>query len=338
MKNLIYKRNVIIIIIIFIAVFLFALTAGSANISLRDIFDILINKITGNGRENMKETIFFSIRIPRVIFSATAGAGLAVVGLVYQSILKNSMADPFITGSSSGAALGAAVAIAFIPSAIGGNTSFILIAFIFSAAATFFSWFIGIKNGKVNSETIVLTGVAVNFFSSSSVAMIMIFKREALEKILFWTMGSFAYSNQKEIWILFVITVAVAAIYMMFAREIDLIMSGDETAHTSGVDIFKVKMVLIGISALLVAVLVTFSGIVGFAGLIIPHISNKFNGKKIKDNILFTMILGAAFMMLCDSAARTMFAPMEVPIGVITAFLGAPYFVYLLKRRRNFNE
>jgi iron complex transport system permease protein len=338
MKNLIYKRNILIVAVIFIAVFLFALTTGSADISVKDIFNMVMNKLIGNSTGETKETIFFSIRIPRVIFSGIVGAALAVVGLIYQSILKNSMADPFITGSSSGAALGAAVAIAFFPSVIGGKVIFIISAFIFSAAATFFSWFIGIKNGRVNAETIVLAGVAVNFFSSSSVAMIMIFKREALEKILFWTMGSFAYSNIEEIVIIIIITVIISTIYFIFAREIDLIVSGDETAHTTGVNVFKVKMVLIAVSALLVAVLVTFTGIVGFAGLIIPHISNRFNGKKIKDNIVFTLILGATFMMLCDSFARILFSPMELPVGVITSFIGAPYFIYLLKKRRNFNE
>lgn len=338
MKNLIYKRNIVIVAVIFIAVFLFALTTGSADISVKDIFNMVMNKLIGNSTGETKETIFFSIRIPRVIFSGTAGAALAVVGLIYQSILKNSMADPFITGSSSGAALGAAVAIAFFPSVIGGKAIFIITAFIFSAAATFFSWFIGIKNGRVNAETIVLAGVAVNFFSSSSVAMIMIFKREALEKILFWTMGSFAYSNIEEILIILIMAVIISAIYFIFAREIDLIVNGDETAHTTGVNVFKVKMVLIAVSALLVAVLVTFSGIVGFAGLIIPHVSNSFNGKKIKDNILFTLILGATFMILCDSFARTLFSPMELPVGVITSFIGAPYFIYLLKKGRNFNE
>lgn len=338
MKTLIYKRNIIVIMIIFIIVLAVSLKCGSADISFQDIFNMIIEKIIGKNSGDMKDKIFFSVRVPRVLFSAVAGGALAVVGLIYQSILKNSMADPFITGSSSGAALGAAVAIAFFPAAISGKFLFIVTAFIFSAGATFFSWFIGIKNGRVNAETIILTGIAVNFFSSSSVAMIMIFKREALEKILFWTMGSFSYSNIDEIVIIAVITTVISLIYILFSREIDLIMSGDETAHTSGVNVFWVKAGIMAVSALLVAVIVTFSGIVGFVGLIIPHISNRFNGKKIRENILFTIILGSCFMMLCDSAARTVFSPIEIPVGVITSFMGAPYFIYLLKKRRNLNE
>lgn len=338
MKNLIYKRNIAVIMILFIIIFFISLKFGSADISFKDIFSMVIEKIRGKSSGNMKEIIFFSIRVPRVIFSAVAGGALAVVGLIYQSLLKNGMADPFITGSSSGAALGAAVAIAFFPAAIGGKSVFIATAFIFSAGATFFSWFIGVKNGRLNAETIILTGIAVNFFSSSSVAMIMIFKREALEKILFWTMGSFSYSNIDEIVLIAVITVIISGIYIFFSREIDLIMSGDETAHTAGVNVFWVKAGIMAVSALLVAVIVTFSGIVGFVGLIIPHISNRFNGKKIRENIIFTIILGSCFMIVCDSAARTLFAPMEIPVGVITSFMGAPYFIYLLKKRRDLNE
>lgn len=325
------RRTDIILLFIAIIVIIGAMLIGSRVFSFKEVSNILFGTV-----DNSSYVIFLKLRVPRVIFSFIAGGALAVTGLTYQSLLKNELADPFITGSSSGAALGAVIVIAFFGNS--GLVSFSAImttsAFIFAVLLTFFSYSISIKGRKIRSDVFILSGISVNFFVSSIIAFLIIFKRESMEKIIFWSMGSFAFAGWQEI--IFSITALAAATLLLFhySKEVEVIMNGDEAAQSIGVDTAKIKKYLILILSLLVAVIVTFSGIIGFAGMIVPHISNYFNGKRYKENIFFTIFAGGIFMTLCDTVSRTLFSPVELPVGVITSFLGAPYFLYLLYKRR----
>lgn len=325
------RRIDIVLLIFAAAVIIGAMLIGSRVFSFKEVSDILFR-----GVDSSNSVIFLKLRVPRVIFSFIAGGALAVTGLTYQSLLKNELADPFITGSSSGAALGAVIVIAFFRNSEFASFTVLMTtsAFIFAALLTFFSYSISTKGRKIRSDVFILSGISVNFFVSSIISFLIIFKRESMEKIIFWSMGSFGFAGWKEIAFSITALSAVTMLLFHYSKEVEVIMNGDETAQSIGVDTSKVKKYLILIQSLLVAVIVTFSGIIGFAGMIVPHISNYFNGKRYRENILFTILAGGIFMTLCDTVSRTLFSPVELPVGVITSFLGAPYFLYLLYKRR----
>ncbi len=322
--------NIFVICIFIIIAFVVSIKYGASEITFRKLFQII------SGVKDSDSIIVWQLRVPRTIMAFLSGAALALCGTVLQSILRNGIADPFITGSSSGAALGAAIAIAFLGwiGEFAGITVIPLFAFIFSIIMTIFSYNLALKNKKINSETLILAGISINFLVSSIIAFIFIFKRESMEKIIFWTMGSFAFSTWNQIVFLSIIFLLVIIIFIKFKKEIDILVSGDECASTIGVNIQLVKKILLFSVSVLVASTVTFCGIIGFVGMVVPHISNHFNGKRFSENIISSVLIGGLFLLLCDCISRTLFSPIEIPVGAVTSLVGAPYFIYLLKRRK----
>lgn len=313
---------------------------GSANITVYDSMRILMSKIPLIGKlidcteipENFV-TIIWNIRVPRILLSGLSGASLALVGACFQGLFRNPLADPQILGVSSGAALGATIA-----ALTGFSVSFfglgVIGAFAFLGAllTVFFVYRIAFTGSTGSVTHIVLTGTAVSAMLSSMISFLMSIRREQIEKVYMWTLGSFSAASMNKVVFLFVFFVLCATVILVYAKDLNIIATGEETAESLGVDTLKVKRTLIIAGSLLVAACVSVCGIIGFVGLIIPHVIRIIVGPRNERLLPFSCLFGAFFLIVCDTLARTLRAPGEIPVGVITALFGAPYFLLLLYR------
>lgn len=338
-----FYRSLFFLLLLLLALLgIFVSTLGAADISFMDASAILIKKLPVIGDLLVKErgletheVIMLNIRLPRVILSAVIGMGLSVVGVAFQGMFKNPMADPYVIGVSSGAALGASIAIT-----LGGQgilSSFMSVQFMafLGAIITVICVYEIAKVGtKIPSVTLLLAGVAVSAMASAMISVLMIFNRDQADSIIFWTMGSVAASRWAQIVYLLPVVSLGTLIIMFYAKDLNLMMAGDETAHNLGVEIETTKKVLLIVSSLMIAFIVSSSGIIGFVGLIVPHGVRLLLGPDHRVLIPFSALGGALFMILSDTIARTLLAPMEIPVGAITALFGAPYFIFLLRRTK----
>lgn len=320
---------------------IFASTMGAADISFMDALSILMRKLPVAGElireEGLKthEVIMLNIRLPRVILSAVIGMGLSVVGAAFQGMFKNPMADPYVIGVSSGAALGASIAITIGGVFLAGPfPSVQLMAFLGAILTVVCVYEIAKVGTKIPAVTLLLAGVAISAMASAMISILMIFNRDQADSIIFWTMGSVAAARWGQILYLLPVVGMGTLIILFYARDLNLMMAGDDTAHNLGVDIEKTKKVLLVVSSLMIAFIVSSSGIIGFVGLIVPHGIRLLLGPDHRVLIPFSAIGGAVFMIVSDTLARTVLAPMEIPVGAVTALFGAPYFIYLLRRTK----
>lgn len=270
-------------------------------------------------------TILYGVRLPRVISAVLVGAGLAAAGVVMQGLFRNSMADPYLLGTSAGGALGAATAIVLL----GGAFSMPL-AFAGCIGAAFLVYGISRRAGRVPVEQLLLTGIAVSMFLSAVLSFLMYISGESLHQIFLWLMGGFWTASWQDAWTgLLVLPAAVPL--LLLAREQDILSLGEEDALSLGVDIELLKKCLLVISSFVTAVAVSIAGSIGFIGLITPHIMRLWVGPGHRMLLPSSMMAGGILLVLSDTLART--AGNEVPVGVVTAFFGAPFFVFLLRRR-----
>lgn len=272
------------------------------------------------------------LRLPRVIASLIAGAGLAICGAVFQSIFRNPICDPYMLGISSGASLGAAIAFT-----LGWNLSIfgITIPALITALITLVLIMTVSQAGKQkNTEKILLTGIAINFLISAVITLIMVIYQQEMQKIVFWTMGSLSGVTWQDI--LFLLPVACITITPLFyfAKDLNIMQLGSDTAKSLGVNIGQVTRIVLILSSLLIASIVSICGVIGFIGLIVPHIARFIFGNNNRTLFLYSIFFGALFMLIADTLARTIAIPSELPVGSITALAGAPYFIYLLLKKR----
>lgn len=328
----------IALIIIMVA----SVALGTADIKVFSVFKIVLSRIpiikktvSLEGIKNTHVLIVLNIRLPRIILAAVAGAGLSVVGSVYQGIFKNPMADPFVLGISSGSAFGAALSIVLgIQETFLGISGTAVMAFICALGTTYLVYNIARVGSRASAVNLLLSGVAVSFFISSVISLLMIFNRNQVEKIVFWTMGSFASGGWKQAIFLCVVTIPLLIIISFYYRDINIMVTGEDAAKSLGVDVERVKKMMFLLSSIIVASVVSVSGIIGFVGLIIPHMARIITGSDYKKLIPFCSVFGAAFVVLSDTAARTLLSPVELPVGAITSLFGAPYFIYLLYKSK----
>lgn len=314
---------------------------GSANLTPYNVLKVIFKAIPFIGKYidgNVSGTHFlivFKVRLPRIIMASMVGMGLSVVGASYQSIFKNPLADPYILGISSGAALGAALGIiARIPFSAGALSITTIFAFIGAAATTVLVYSIARVRGKVTTTNLLLSGSAVSSFMSAMISIIMIFNRQEVHKIVFWMMGSFNASGWKNILIVApAVFIGIMIIYS-FYRDFNLMLVGEDNAKSLGVETERLKKLIIVISSMIISVCVSFSGIIGFVGFLVPHMVRIIFGPDNKALIPFSALGGAVFLLLSDTIARTIASPAELPVGAITALIGSPYFIYLLVKMK----
>ena len=309
-------------------------SVGSASITMKDSLKLLFSKIPFIGGfidvtdlNGVYETIVWKVRLPRILLASLVGGGLAAVGCTFQAIFRNSLADPHILGVSSGAALGATLSIlSEITLNVFGIGVTSIFAFFGAIIAVFIVYQIGGLGGKMVISHLLLTGTAISTMLSAMISLLMIYNREQLEKVYLWTLGSFTASNWSKVTFLFVVSVITVIILFIFCRELNVMLTGDEIAESLGIDIVKLKKLLIIVAATLVATSVSVSG------LIIPHCMRILVGSDHRRLLPVSYLGGAIFMIVCDTIARTIAQPTEIPVGVITAVFGAPYFIFLLYR------
>lgn len=253
---------------------------------------------------------------------------LSVVGATYQGIFKNPMADPYILGISSGAALGSAISMVL------GISSSPVFAFIGALLTTYLVYSIARVGNKAPTVNLLLSGVAVSFFLSSFLSIIMVLFTKQLDKIVFWGMGSLSIASWNKLLLVSIISIPMVILIMSYSRELNIISTGEEAAKNLGIDTEKFKKKLLIITSILIAISVSYTGIIGFVGLIIPHTIRILYGSNHKTVLPMSCLYGMGFIIICDTLARTLIAPTEIPIGAITSFFGAPYFIYLLYKNK----
>ncbi|KOA19762.1 hemin transport system permease protein HmuU [Clostridium homopropionicum DSM 5847] len=331
------KESFVILLVAYAVLAIVAISIGSANITPYNVLIVILKTIPGIGeyiKENVSSThflIIFLVRMPRIIMASLVGMGLAVVGAAFQSLFKNPMADPHVLGISSGAALGAALAIVLhIPVITIQLSAVTIFAFLGALGTTILIYSIAQVRGKVATTNLLLSGSAVSFLMSALISVIMVFNQEEVHKIVFWMMGSFNASSWKNIFIVAPVTLIGTIIIYFFYRDFNLMLIGDDNAKSLGVDTEKLKKLIIIVSSMIVAVSVSFSGIIGFVGFIVPHMVRILFGPNNKALIPFSALIGAIFLLFADTIARTAASPAELPVGAVTALIGSPYFIYLL--------
>jgi len=277
------------------------------------------------------ETIIFQIRLPRIILGLLVGLSLATAGTTLQGLFKNPMADPYIIGIASGAAVGAALTITFLPHFF-STYSIPLMAFVGALFATFLVYNIARVGGRIQVDTLLLTGIAVSLFLGAILYFIMFMAGESLHNIFLWLMGGFWLANWTQVEIIVLPIFICFFLIFIFARDLNAMLLGEESAQTLGINVESVKRILLVLSAFITAAAVAFVGTIGFVGLIIPHITRILVGPD--HRILFpaSALVGGIFLMWTDALARLLG---EMPVGIITAFFGAPFFIYLLKKRKS---
>jgi iron complex transport system permease protein len=333
-----FEVGLFLLIIVIIA----AANFGVANISFKQTALIVMSKIpiVNNfvSLEGIKATsviILLNLRLPRILLSCLVGAALSVVGTSFQGIFKNPMADPFVLGVSSGAALGATITMVFFKeSQLFGMSIIAMSAFMGAIITTFLVYNIARVGTKVPVTTLLLAGVAINYLLSSIISLIMTFNRDNIEEIVMWTMGSFSTSGWNEVILLFIIVVPSILFISAFSRDLNVMMLGEDSARSLGIDVNGFKKYIFVISTLMVAAVVSVSGIIGFVGLIVPHAIRMIFGSDNRIVVPFSAISGAMFLIICDTLARVIVPPSEIPVGIITSIFGVPFFVYLLYKTK----
>ncbi|WP_236777844.1 FecCD family ABC transporter permease [Anoxybacter fermentans] len=329
------KRFYIWMIILIISVIILGMIAaaiGPAGISLKELWKIIIGS---NEMNRVYKTILFKIRIPRIILSYLVGAALATAGVIMQGLIQNPMADPYIVGTSAGAGLGATIAIVFnLNFKFMGLSTVPLFAFVGAVLAVFLVYQLARQGSKVPVVHFLLAGMAVGFLLGALTSLVMVLGIKDHYKIVYWLMGSLAKASWKEVYIILPYLVTGLFVTLYIARDLNLILLGEETAHNMGVNVEQLKRIVLITAALLTASAVSVSGVIGFVGLIIPHIVRMITGPDHRRLIPAASIFGGGFLMLSDTIARTVAAPTEIPVGVITALFGGPFFLYQLRKSR----
>ena len=282
--------------------------------------------------EILRSPIFWQLRLPRVLMSVLVGAVLSVCGAAYQSIFRNPLTDPYVLGVSSGASLGAAVAILLgLEAWLWGVGGMALAAALLTVLLIYRIASIG---NRMHTTTLLLTGVCLTLLISAVISFLMVMNQEKMDTIIFWTMGSFSSASWADVAVLAPVALVGIGVVLWYARDLNLLLAGSEAAQSMGVEVERVKRVLLAATTLMVAFAVSTCGVIGFVGLIVPHAVRLVAGPDNRRVVPYSILCGALFVLVCDTLARTLLRPSELPVGSLTSMVGAPLFIYLLYRNK----
>lgn len=314
-----------------------ALQFGAKFISLDQIISALMSMIDANTTASMTDTIITDIRLPRLIYSVLTGIGLSLVGLLMQTVTRNALADPYVLGVSSGASTGAVFAIIMggLPFLGQYNTP------IFAALGAALSIILVLLCvGKSNSPVkLILIGMGMTgVFSAITMMIIYGAKHEAqVRSAMFWLLGSFAGIQWSDLPLTAIIVILFMLYIYMFNQDLDVLLLGNHEAAQMGLSVKQLQLSIVVISSIVIATLVSKVGVVGFIGLIIPHLARIIGGPKHKHTLLFSALIGSIVMIWSDVLSRALYSPEEIPIGVLTSLLGAPLFIWIIMNRYKHN-
>jgi len=319
-----------------------SLSMGFISIPMEEIAGILMGKFFGTIDMTIPEketfaTILFDVRLPRILTCVAVGAALSISGVLFQGILLNPLADPYTLGVSAGAAFGASIAIL-----LNLDSTFVSIpafAFVGACATLFFVVFLSYSSSTkgagtgLSSNNLILSGIIVAAILSAGISFLKFIANEQVSVIIFWLMGSFASKTWNNFWVIFIFLVIGFFIAIYYARDLNLISLGDRAAASLGVDIKKVTFLLLVTGSMLAAICVSVSGIIGFVGLLVPHMVRFVTGPDNRKLLPVSMVVGAFLLLFADTITRAVL-PHEIPIGVLTALIGGPVFCWIFKRSR----
>jgi iron complex transport system permease protein len=339
-----------------ILVVVVATAIGPANIPVDKVALIILSDIVSktpflSGQVHITKTwtdgeagIIMLVRLPRVILALLVGAVLAVAGVAAQAIFKNPMADPYILGVSSGAAFGAALIITFGIYNLALTIPLGILSIKFGAIqigalaggliATFLVFNIARVGGKLPIETVILSGIAVSAFFSALTSFLMYVGGHSLSQVIYWVMGALWSADWNGIWLMLPMALIGSAIIFAFSRDLNMLLLGDDAAAHLGTNVPLIKAGILALMSLITAAAVSVSGIIGFVGLIIPHMMRLVVGPDHRILIPSSILVGAMFLTAADTFSRMIIQPTEIPVGIVTALIGAPFFVYLLSKKK----
>lgn len=312
---------------------------GSANLSLWEIYSSILHRLFPAYFESgdLADACIWNLRLPRIFMGIVAGFGLGIAGCVTQAILKNPLASPYTLGISSGASFGASLAILTGAGIIGGDYLIIGNAFLFALLCSFI--ILGLSNRKgATPETMILAGIAMMYLFSAMTTILQYFgEAEAVKEAIFWAVGDLDRSSWPKITIIIVMLTFCFLLLMIKSLDLNIMAAGDETAKSLGVNVKSTRIALMAVTTLLVACIVCFTGTIGFIGLVAPHLTRIAVGGDNRFVLPISGLFGTLLLISADLVARRVMAPIILPVGAITAFMGAPIFMYMImKRKREF--
>lgn len=320
------KHISLILILVILLTGTLSIGLGSVPVPLEQLFSM------GTAPDYIK-TIIYDIRLPRIVMALLIGMMLSSSGVVVQAVFQNPLADPYIIGIAASATFGAVIAYVFqLPDIFYG-----ILAFLSCLISTFIIFKLSNISGKVEITTLLIVGIAVSAFIGAFTSFAMYLIGEESFKITMWLMGYLGGATWTKVSLLIVPLIFSLVFFYLQRNQLDALLSGDEEANSLGVDVHTLKAKVLTVSALVVAFSVAFSGMIGFVGLIIPHSIRMLVGPSNSRLIPNAALAGGFFLLICDTIGRLLLAPVEIPIGVVTAFFGAPFFLYLAFKARGGN-
>jgi iron complex transport system permease protein len=335
-KLLLYTGGALLLLFFSILV---SLSLGSAHIPIGEVWRILLHKLPFMDKVIMvnwdaaNEQIIMKVRFPRVVLAIVVGASLAVAGTGFQGILRNPLADPYTLGVSTGASVGAAIMIHFGLMQVMGQWTVPLVAFVTGIITLVFVFYLSRIGGKMSMETLILAGVVVNAFLGSFVQFMVSLSNNVVNAILYWLMGSIAMKGWIYSEVLFPYLLLGFLVLLIYGRAMNLFALGERQAAHLGISVERTKIIVLVVSTLLTAAAVSVSGVIGFVGLVVPHVIRLLVGPDYRIIIPIATIGGGIYVLWADTIARVILSPRDIQLGIITAFIGAPFFAYLLRKQ-----
>lgn len=326
------KRGVLIILsFILILSIILPLGIGSVNISYHSIGKILLPPFLKENSSSIHKTIILEVRLPRIILGFLVGASLSVGGCIMQGLFRNPMASPFVTGIASGGAFGAALTI------LTGLGNFWIepLSFFFASSSALLVYYLAKTKTGVSTEILLLSGIALSLLYTSLVSLMQYIANEReLREIVLWLMGRLYEANWSKVLLSSPLILFGTTILYFFYRELNIMLLGDRSALDLGVEVEKLRKIILLLVSLITSAAVSVSGIIGFVGLIIPHVMRLIIGPDHKYLLPASVLGGSIFLIWADTLSRVILSPVELPVGIITGILGVPFFLFLLRRRK----
>jgi ABC-type Fe3+-siderophore transport system, permease component len=341
--NYMNKRSRKILFILFLSIALvmtavISITMGASSVDFQTVLQVIGDVFVRNDAiTDIQRDIVFKIRMPRIITAILVGMALSNAGLLMQGIFQNPLVSPYTLGVSNGAAFGASLAIIFGASFSFLNFGeFLIPVFAFGFAVLTMLMVYGVaKAASDSSSTLILAGVAIGYLFSALVSLVKYLSDvKDLPELVFWMMGSLSGVPTAGIIIMLVAIIMTMILMMWFAWDLNIMSAGEETAISLGVDYKKIKMMSFGISTLLTAVAVAFTGVIGFIGLVTPHVTKMLIGNDFRYSVPGSALVGALLLLTADTIGRNIIAPTQLPVGIVTSMIGVPFFLYLIVRKR----
>jgi len=283
-----------------------------------------------------EESILWEIRMPRVILAALVGGMLSLAGATYQGVFRNPLVDPYLLGVAAGAGLGATLAIAYLPGVLRGQQALPIAAFVGGAVAVVLTYSVGRSAGRErDTATLVLAGVTVASFFTALQTFVQQQNTDTLQQVYTWILGSIPSSGWSDVVLILPYVALATTVILLYRRMIDVLSVGDEEATSLGVDVRRIRLVLVVAATVGTAAAVAVCGLIGFVGIIVPHAIRMLAGVGYRALLPLSVLAGAGFLVLADVIARTALAPAEIPLGIVTAFFGAPFFMLVLRTTRS---